>query len=322
MEDDSGYSLPDLVFLKLQFELSAEEDGHLTGFKGSLLHGALGNSLRRTVCVMNKGQECLSCLVNRHCVYTKIFETIIFDHPPRFLKGMQTSPKPFVLSCLDDKIDFNKGDSLIFDISLIGNSSDYHPYIIYAIQRMAESGLGARRLKFSLKTVFIHEKNNEPKMLYEGAAKSLLLLARPISINHNEHPNNIRNMNLRFVTPTRLKHREHLCMDFTFRMLLFRMIRRTLELAHFYIPDANIDWEFHDLLQAANDIAIRERQLKWVDLHRYSVRQQADMQLGGFMGEVTLEGNLLPFLPILKTAEIIHIGKATTFGLGKVSIVE
>ena len=33
-----------------------------------------------------------------------------------------------------------------------------------------------------------------------------------------------------------------------------------------------------------------------------------------------LEGDLAPFAPLLRTAEIVHVGKGSTFGLGKVEI--
>ncbi|MCM8762553.1 MAG: CRISPR system precrRNA processing endoribonuclease RAMP protein Cas6 [Candidatus Omnitrophica bacterium] len=41
------------------------------------------------------------------------------------------------------------------------------------------------------------------------------------------------------------------------------------------------------------------------------------MRLGGFTGTITYKGNLKEFLPFIKLGEIIHIGKNTSFGLGK-----
>ncbi|MDO8785622.1 MAG: CRISPR system precrRNA processing endoribonuclease RAMP protein Cas6 [Syntrophales bacterium] len=38
---------------------------------------------------------------------------------------------------------------------------------------------------------------------------------------------------------------------------------------------------------------------------------------GGFVGSITYEGNMLPFLTPLKAGETLHVGKGTTFGLGK-----
>ena len=44
------------------------------------------------------------------------------------------------------------------------------------------------------------------------------------------------------------------------------------------------------------------------------------MKMGGFVGEITLEGDLNPFSELLRAAEVVHVGKGTTFGLGKVEI--
>ncbi|MFH1117074.1 MAG: CRISPR system precrRNA processing endoribonuclease RAMP protein Cas6 [Pseudomonadota bacterium] len=40
------------------------------------------------------------------------------------------------------------------------------------------------------------------------------------------------------------------------------------------------------------------------------------------MGRVTYEGRLGEFLPLIRFCETVHLGKATTFGLGKIRVVE
>jgi CRISPR/Cas system endoribonuclease Cas6 (RAMP superfamily) len=44
------------------------------------------------------------------------------------------------------------------------------------------------------------------------------------------------------------------------------------------------------------------------------------MNFGGLLGHVELEGDLAPLAALLRTAEIVHVGKGATFGLGKVEI--
>jgi CRISPR/Cas system endoribonuclease Cas6 (RAMP superfamily) len=44
------------------------------------------------------------------------------------------------------------------------------------------------------------------------------------------------------------------------------------------------------------------------------------MKLGGLIGDITFEGNITPFLPFLTLGRYIHVGKGTSFGLGKYEI--
>jgi len=41
------------------------------------------------------------------------------------------------------------------------------------------------------------------------------------------------------------------------------------------------------------------------------------MSMGGFIGSLELAGDLSPFSPLLRMAEVLHVGKGATFGLGK-----
>jgi CRISPR/Cas system endoribonuclease Cas6 (RAMP superfamily) len=42
------------------------------------------------------------------------------------------------------------------------------------------------------------------------------------------------------------------------------------------------------------------------------------MQFGGVVGSVAYQGYLSEFLPLMDLAEKLHIGKQSTFGLGKI----
>ena len=90
---------------------------------------------------------------------------------------------------------------------------------------------------------------------------------------------------------------------------------------------------------------IRKNQLKWVDydevkniqmlaaevqtvreelelevLERYSNRLHGKMDFSGLIGELEYAGELTPFVPWLATAEVLHIGRNTTFGMGNIQV--
>jgi len=323
------YTLPRINFLKLRFHLSAAQDCNLPEWKGSLLRGAFGHALRRTVCTMKAGQDCRDCLLISQCAYTRLFETFTTKPPPRFLNVSQTSPRPFIVEPLDLNQDYKTGDVLWFDLILIGEIINYLPYVVFAIYQMAKSGLGARRYPFSLDKVFCCQDDGDQtidnssatcwKELYSGESETLLFNPDPLTINGAaENFLETTTLLLKFLTSTRFVINKKLTKEFDFRALVFKMMRRTLELVHFYMPDQEIEWEFHNLLVAADKVEIVKQNLEWHDYNRYSNRHQMKMKMGGFVGDITLKGDLSPFMELLLYSEVIHVGKGATFGLGKI----
>jgi hypothetical protein len=344
------YSLPFIPYLRLRFSLIARQEVFLPSFKGSLLRGAFGHALRRTVCVMGPQQPCPTCMLRKQCVYPRLFETLIEpDEPvPRFLRGLSTAPRPYVFEPFDERRFYRPGESLQFDLILIGQAVELHPFAIFAVSQMAEQGLGFKRIPFQLEKVFWQDTDKEQKakgkhqgekgnefeeewrLLYDGTTKRLLETPTPQLANQLtgeperafEPANGLtvqpcNRLTVNFLTPTRLKFKNDLTIDFTFRMLVFKMLRRVLELAHFHVPGAAIDWEFHTLLVAADAVKIVQRDLRWVDWERHSNRQKVEMKMGGFVGEMVLEGELAPFEELLRICEVVHVGKGCVFGNGK-----
>ena len=243
------FKVPQIPYLKLKFVLTAKQECSISKIKGSMLRGAFGNALKRTVCVMTPKQACETCMLRRQCVYTRIFETFIEDEPPPFLKGMQTSPRPYIIDAYDHKSEFKEGESFNFNMTLVGRACELHPYVIFAVSQMAERGLAAKRAPFNLTKVFWYkyppeDEKMQERLLYRGDTQCLCETAS-VSLDYPggklQPP-----VRLQFFTPTRLKFKNKYSMDFTFRMLVFKMLRRTLEIAHFHAPDANINWRFQD----------------------------------------------------------------------------
>lgn len=81
-------------------------------------------------------------------------------------------------------------------------------------------------------------------------------------------------------------------------------------------------WDFKGTIEKAQAIKTIGSNLRWHDWERYSARQDTRMKMGGFVGEITFEGNIEPFMPLIKAGEVLHVGKGTTFGFGKYEIKE
>jgi CRISPR-associated endoribonuclease Cas6 len=315
------YPLPAIPYLRLRLTLQAQAPAHLPPYKGSMLRGAFGHALRRTVCAMGPDQPCDTCRLRRACVYTRLFETFIEDTPPPFLRGLDTAPRPYVFEPGDGTQDFAPGDLLPFDLLLLGQAAGLHAYALLAVERMAAAGLGHRRAPFTLHSAQALTPDGTWLPLF-GNGRALFPPGLAPCLPAKDGLDTPR-ATLHLQTPLRIKTRDRFATTLDFRTLAFQALRRVLEIAHFHAPGApmDIDWNFRGFLDHAAAVRVTAAHLDWFDWERYSNRQQTKMVFGGLIGTLEIEGaGLAPFGPLLRTAEILHVGKGATFGLGKVRL--
>lgn len=314
-----AYRLPAVPYLRLRVTMRAEQPAALPEYHGSMLRGAFGHALRRTVCTMGPRQPCVSCQLRRACVYPRIFETFVEDEPPPFLRGIDQAVRPYVFEPRGSGGErMPRGGSLDFDLLLFGQAVDLQAYAVLALERMARGGLGAGRARFEVVRIEALDPAGAPSALFaEGTAPAAAPVAPSLP---SESPLPEGAVTLRFATPLRIKVRHQLTDRPRFRDLAFHMLRRVLEMAHWHVPGAAVDWEFYPLLQRCEGVRLAGSDLRWLDWERWSQRQNAAMKLGGVVGTLTLEGDLAPFAPLLRAAEVLHAGKGATFGLGKVEV--
>ncbi len=127
-------------------------------------------------------------------------------------------------------------------------------------------------------------------------------------------------LNLLFLTPTRLKYGERLTPQLEFHILVRNLLRRVSLLSYFHWEE-ELDFDFKGLIEDSKNVRVLRSDLKWYDWERYSNRQEVRMKMGGFIGPVVFEGDFSPFIPFLFLGEYVHVGKGTSFGLGKYKIL-
>ena len=74
------------------------------------------------------------------------------------------------------------------------------------------------------------------------------------------------------------------------------------------------------MIKKAEGVRVGTSNLHWYDWERYSGRQERKINMGGFVGDITFEGVIEPFMPLIKAGEVLHAGKGTTFGLGRYEV--
>ena len=95
---------------------------------------------------------------NASCIYARVFES----RPPsrHFVRKYSAAPRPFILCPpLTKKTYYQPGDTLNFELTLIGESTDYLPYFIYAFIELGKRGIGREKGKKGLVTN-IYQKPN------------------------------------------------------------------------------------------------------------------------------------------------------------------
>lgn len=294
------------------FDTKAE----LPPFKGSTLRGVFGVALKRVTCAL-RHQECRQCLLRSGCVYAKVFER---DGGNR---GGSQAPHPFVLvPALNTDTVFQPGDAFDCRLLLFGWANELLPYFVYAFEQVGRIGIGravaGRRGRFTLAEVTCGNRSlydSRDRRLSEGNTTDLTLesFAAP------SQP--VGRVTLALETPLRVKFRNRFADELPFHLLVRAMMRRVSLLSE-HFGDGKPALDYPGLVARAEAITTADSKLRWIEWRRYSNRQDRDMLLGGLMGTITYEGNLNEFIPLIHFCQKVHVGKATTFGLGKLRVVE
>ncbi len=300
-------ALLDFTVRDYEVSLKAQGTPDLPDYLGSTLRGALAMAMRRTLC-SDLGALCGECKYCSDCGYAQIFEPELDGSLPH-LEGARDVPRPFVIR--PPLPGQPTSPELIFHILLFGDSFNYLPHLIFALQAMAEVGLGARRDKFSLTRVTCGEK-----MIFtsqEGKLQGLGEPVRPEILFGSQ--SQISGVTCQFITPLRVKYKSRLGPDLTFEVFVRTLMRRISSLSRLYCGfDPQLPYK--ELVSSSKNIEVTRSHLNWKDWQRYSNRQKTSMQMGGMLGSISYSGELEVFRPLVNLGRYTHVGKGTIFGLG------
>jgi hypothetical protein len=254
-----------------------------------------------------------------------LFETAA---PPgsQVLRGLANIPRPFVLDPpLDGRTRYRCGDRLEVGLVLLGRAIHFLPYFLVAFQALGQAGLGATRGRFTVEELHaVHPLSGAEALVYKMGQQfrgdTDLTIGFPEAREAGARMPVQDEIILQFLTPTRLVDNERLVAKPDFSVLIRSLLRRISSLAYFHCGE-RWDLDFRQAKEDASRVTLVRSDLRWWDWQRYSARQQTQMKLGGFVGQVTYRGPLGSFLPLLLLGSAIHVGKACTFGHGRYEIV-
>lgn len=314
--------LQSLRFAEFSLLLEATEELHLPEYKGSTFRGGFGNALKKAVC-MTKTFDCLPCILQQTCPYISIFEPKVSKATADLLRTGRDAPSPFVLEPpLTEQREFKVGDQFTVKLILIGNAIGQLPYFIYAFTLLGERiGLGTAKGKFTL----LQATDSDGKKMYEHRAQTVKDSFRIFRSGEFLNGSSSARLTFKFTTPTRImtshgngsRHLMRLREADDFWTFVESLHHRLFALSSLHCGAESADYREHKLPLHSHPVSLVESSIRWHDWERRSNRQGTIMKLGGFVGEATFEGEFAALLPLLRIGEHLHVGKNTSFGLGK-----
>lgn len=309
-----------LTYQKYLFTIEAKNQLILPYYKGSTFRGAFGSAFRRVVCALRR-QDCTSCMLRTSCIYAYVFETSPDNNTTIMgMRSYTSIPHPFVIEPpLESDRTYEEGDKISFSLLLIGKAVDYLPYFVFTFEEMGKIGIGKKRGTYEL--LRVETENDYPvyscedRTIRATSSKECTIDERFIFTDKNQI-----SLTITFITPARISHGRHLTVSPDFNILILSLLRRLNLLHYFHGNKREVGWDHKSIIAAAETVRLEKNQTRWWDWERYSTRQRERMKMGGLIGEALYKGDIEPFLPILYAGEIFHIGKGTSFGLGKYEI--
>lgn len=307
-----------------RFAIVAGKEGlELPPFKGSTFRGGFGAAFKKIACSQQGRKKCTGCLLQNTCPYAYVFET---SPPPgaEVLKNYDDIPRPFVIEPPPErKTSYTAGEELQFDVLLMGNSIEYLPYFIVAFEKLGEMGIGKGRRKYNIKEIAaVNPLTTQEEIIYTSEiplVKNIDLSVSGKDVLKNTLKN-ISQIELKLITPLRLKYQRQMVNNLQFHILMRNILRRVSSILYFH-HDKELELDYAAVIEEAEKVDKVEDNTTWVDWERFSRRQDMKLRMGGLVGKVKFQGELDKFYPYLKLAELIHAGKGTVFGLGKFQIM-
>lgn len=304
--------------------IEALEPLTLHPFKGSALRGGFGHTFKRLAC-SQPGHCDKYCQLLNECAYGYVFETAPPDDSEVLSKN-QGVARPFIIQPPDDRRTLiPAGDFLTFGLTLVGHSIDLLPHFVMVFHELGRIGLGNTRGQYQLIAVDAQLPfDNWTEPIYRAGGELIRvptsnLTTETITTHAATLPTG--RLTLNFLTPTRLKHKGRWINEGPFFQALIKvLLSRTSSLSYFHCGE-RLEVDFRGLIDRAAEVKITDCQTHWEDWSRFSGRQKQRVRMGGLVGQVTYEGDLQDYLPLLALGELIHVGKGTVFGNGQYEIV-
>ena len=270
---------------------------------GSMLRGVLGRSLRSVACTSDP--TCAAaCATPDGCAYSRLFDPPSRPNSQQAARfGASSSPPPPLIPLIPITGGqlLEPGDEVAFGLRCLGNLPTADADVLLsALERLDERALA--------------DEGGRVRFVSAGFAGH-----RGRVLEIGESPPRAGRATITFETPAWLAHDKHLALDLDFPNFFRAAWRRLSVLAELYGEHSTSDDEtFRRLDAIAAGVATISRDLRPLRWERRSDESGKRHKMEGLAGAITFAGPVGAFGSVLAAAEQVHVGKSTSFGLGRI----
>ena len=218
--------------------------------------------------------------------------------------GLAEPPRPLIFRAggLEGRV-IQPGEAFCFDAHVFAIREDWIPNFMAALRQLAV-GHGCAELHRIEQLGLDEQPQTGPCV---------------IDLNGNEHRLNVT---LRFVTPTELKSGGSLLRKPEFDVLFKRLRDRISALRSLY-GSGPLEIDFRLMGSRSEAVRLVRSRLEWEAPERRSARTGQVHSIGGFTGEAEYAGDFIgEFMPWLRAARWVGVGRQTVWGKGDVRALE
>jgi hypothetical protein len=225
--------------------------------------------------------------------------------------GLHDWPRPFILRAgALDGLTIPQNGAFSFDVHIFDLRPAVLAYFHQAFEQLGSDGIGPGHGRVALQCAEQVDLNDCPR----PADPPLPLTA---DLSPDGEP--VERVRLIFATPTELKSGGAVAPRPEFAVLFARLRDRISTLRDLY-GAGPLEVDFRGMGERAAAIRLGAFEAQWERVERKSGRTGQIHPLGGFTGWAEYEGELAEFVPWLKAARWVGVGRQTVWGKGDVRV--
>lgn len=293
-------------YLKLHFLIRFYEESFVYRHKPSALRGGIGNVLIEQYCL--KGKECSLCDFKGECIAHQILYGKYKIKPPSVTEGESIG---YVIECEDYRERIPQKGIMRFQVLLFGNTINFWRIIVDAVAELGKIGFCQNKAKFKLLEV----ANTTGEILYKhGEFFPKMTEIHTVKEYVDYRMGACRDCRAIFHTNTNITYHGEMLTQIQSKPLMAALSRRI------YFLNCYEGFETEPVMLKIPEIL--DQEMKFGKNRRYSNRTETAMYLKGIRGRVDFDDIDEDTYAMMLAGELVHIGKDTSFGSGRYTMVE